>query len=144
MSDLQQTEVNENLALTINTNDLAESALASLRAESLKPDEIEILKQSYTIKEQTEILEFLAQNPSLTTLLKEVPEKIKNFFPNSGLFLEEVIDLEIPDDHKLVVFISPEYEPQQAFNKFKEFNKTWWLNVSKEVKDKLSIMTEYR
>ena len=50
--------------------------------------DIELLEQLYTWRGRTEILQFVDQYPFLVPVLLEAPQKIRQYFPDSGLFLE--------------------------------------------------------
>ncbi len=108
--------------------------------------EVQAIERLYEIgiTQQSEVLAYLGQSTFLLPLLQEAFQQIKIYLPESQLFLELVTDPEIPNDSKLVVFISPKDEPEPAFEKFKQFQKKWWLIASKQAKGQLYIMPEYR
>jgi hypothetical protein len=113
-------------------------------AFSIHQADIEALKQLYTFREQTEVLQFLKQYPFLIPVLLEAPEKIRHYFPDCQLFLEVSIDPEIIDYVLLVLSILINLDPDEAVDRLHQLDKDWWLNsTTHEVRRNLCTLLEY-
>jgi hypothetical protein len=113
-------------------------------AVTIPQADIEALMRSYTFREQDEVVQFLAQYPFLIPVLLEAPEKIRQYFPDSQLFLEVVPDAEVIDWVQLVLSILTNLEPYKAVNKLHQLDRDWWLNnTSHEIRKQLFTLLEY-
>jgi hypothetical protein len=113
-------------------------------AIAIAQTEVEALERSYTLREPQQVWEFLAKYPFLVPVLLEAPEKIKQYFPDSKLFLEVVPDPEIIDWVPLVLSINTTLDPDDAVDRQNQLDKDWWLNnTSHEVRKKLFTLLEY-
>ena len=113
-------------------------------AVSIPQANIEALKQLYTFRGYTEVLQFLEQYPFLVPVLLEAPDKIRHYFPDCQLFLEVSIDPEIIDYVLLVLSILMNLDPDEAVNRLHQLDKDWWLNnTTHEVRRNLCTLVEY-
>lgn len=113
-------------------------------AISIPQADIELLEQLYTFRGRTEILQFLDKYPFLVRVLLEAPEKIRQYFPDSGLFLEVVPDAEVIDWIMLVLSILINIDPNDVVDKLNQMNLDWWLkNTTHEVRRNLCTLLEY-
>ncbi len=113
-------------------------------AVSIPQTDIEALEQLYTLRGQTEVLQFLEQYPFLISVLLEAPEKIRHYFPDSQLFLEVSIDPEITDYAQMVLSILMNLDPYNAVARLNQLDMDWWLNnTSHEVRRQLFTLLEY-
>lgn len=105
--------------------------------------DIEALEQAYTFRGKDEIWQFLAKYPFLVPVLLEAPDKIRNYFPDSQLFLEVDIDAEVIDWMKLVLSICMKLDPDEATKRENQLDKQWWLDQPYEVRSKMFTTLEY-
>lgn len=105
--------------------------------------DIEALEHLYTFRGRTEILQFLDKYPFLVPVLLEAPEKIRNCFPESKLFLEVVPDAEVVDWVLLVLSILMKLEPDDAVDKLNQMDMEWWIHTPYEVRKNVCTILEY-
>lgn len=97
----------------------------------------------YIYRNFLEITEFLKDNLFLTPLLLQANEKIREYFPLSELVLEVVVDREDTNgEEELVIFICTNLSPEEALDKLEALYRDWWLDVSFDFKEKISINLE--
>jgi len=117
----------------------------SATAATTSLSERQFIEGRYRIKNKDEVFAFLDENPFLIPLLLEAQEKIEVYFRNSFVYLEMETDRELAPEPLLLVVISPNYQPEEAFQKFRLFSRVWWLDVAmKRTQNKLHIRIEYR
>ncbi len=112
-------------------------------AISIPQTDIELLEQLYTFRGRTEVLQFLAKYPFLVPVLLEAPEKIRQYFPDSGLFLEVIPDPETPDWVHLVLSILMKLDPDDAVDGLNQLDWNWGIHNSYEVQSKFFTTLEY-
>jgi hypothetical protein len=112
-------------------------------AVSISQSDIQVLEESYTLRGRTDILQFLDKYPFLLPVLLEAPEKIRQYFPDSQLFLEVVPDAEIIDWVHLVLSILINFNPYDAVQKLNQIDWDWGIHNSYEVRSKFFITLEY-
>jgi hypothetical protein len=94
----------------------------------------------YSVKKPTEVLQFLAINPHLESIVFEAHDRIRTYFEHEDLSLEVVSDSEDQDAH-LVILIKTRKSPQDIIEKLDRFDRGWWFEISKRknVGGKLSV-----
>jgi hypothetical protein len=103
------------------------------------------LGEIYSFDNESEVFAFLKSNQaSLVILLHDIHAQLLNYFPLAKTYLQVVTDPEIPDDVKLFVKISPQTEPDEAWERLKQFKREWWFSNSDRADGKLAITLEYR
>lgn len=112
-------------------------------AISIPQADIELLEQLYTFRGRTEVLQFLDQYPFLVRVLLEAPEKIRQYFPDSRLFLEVEQDPEAIDWIMLVLSILMNLDPNDAVDRLNQLDWNWGLHNSYEVRSKFFTTLEY-
>ena len=112
-------------------------------AIAISQADIEALEQLYTFRGRSEILEFLTQHPFLIPILLEAPKKIRQYFPDSQLFLEVERDPEVIDWIMLVLSILMKLDPNDAVDKLNQLDWNWGLHNSYEVRSKFITTLEY-
>jgi hypothetical protein len=105
--------------------------------------DLKTLEQFYTLRQKSEILQFLEKYPFLIPPLLEAPDKIHQHFPNAKLFLQVVDDPEIIDYVHLVLSILTNIDPDDAALKLNQVDKEWELNLSHEVQKRFFTAVEY-
>jgi len=112
-----------------------------------KPSEGEILKleKFYTLREKTQILQFIEKHPFLLPLLLETPNKIKCYFPDTPLILEIKIDPEAVsmEEEELALYIASEIDPDESTDKLCQLDQDWWEEVEIRSQGKLFINLGY-
>lgn len=110
---------------------------------SIPQTDIELLEQLYTFRGRTEVLQFLAKYPFLVPVLLEAPEKIRQYFPDSELFLEVEQDPQVIDWIMLVLSILMKLDPDDAVDRLNQLDWNWGLHNSYQVRSKFFTTLEY-
>ena len=106
--------------------------------------ELTLLSQLYNIREESEALEFLEDNPALIALVVEAHERVRDYFGSSTeLALEVITDPEAAEDYELVIFVRTNLSPDDAFSKLEQLDEEWWLDTSSDMREKLCIHVEF-
>jgi hypothetical protein len=107
--------------------------------------EISQLEKLYTLREPSQVLEFIEKHPFLLPLLLEAPNKIHSYFPHTPLILEVDIDPESSsmDDDQLAILIASEIDPEESVDKLCELNRDWAIDFQRLSRWKLLVMMGY-
>lgn len=124
---------------------MTELQTAELPIAKLSQAEIIQLEQLYTLREPSQVLEFIEKHPFLLPLLLEAPDKIKHYFPDTPLILEVDIDPESSsmDDDQLAILIASEIDPEESVDKLCELNRAWAIDIQRISQWKLLVMMGY-
>ncbi|MDB9512802.1 hypothetical protein PN499_16560 [Kamptonema animale CS-326] len=124
---------------------MTELQTAELPIAKLSPAEISQLEQLYTLREKSQVLEFIEKHPFLLPLLLEAPEKIKHYFPDTPLILEIKIDPEAVsmEEQELALYIASEIDPDESADKLFQFDRDGWEEVKIRSQEKLFINLGY-
>ena len=109
----------------------------------ITPGDIQILEELYTFRERRKVIGFLETYPFLVSLLLEAHYEVQEYFEGAQLFLEVFSDPEKIEKDELILYISTNLPPAEANRCLLEFDKNWWLKVSKLSHDKVCIDVEY-
>jgi len=135
------------MIITTNYDSLIESILGASWRETLSTYptlELETLERLYTLRRQSEVIEFLGDNPFLFPFLDEAYEQIRNYFGKSAqVGLEVITDPEVAREQELVIFIRTNLSPDEAFEKLEQLGEGWWLDAPFNVREKLCIDVEF-
>jgi len=101
--------------------------------------DIEKIFEDYNLINPDEIKIFLEQNTFLYEIIKLTPKKIKEYFPNSNLYLEIKSDIEIDSMKKLIVLIENDMELEEGKETLDTFYDDWWFDASLKTKAKMCI-----
>ena len=71
-------------------------------------------------------------------LLAEAHTQIRKYFPNS----ESYVKIDPDDEHRMLVAISAELEPDEAFKMLQDFDNKWWLDNLDRAQGRVSIYLE--
>jgi hypothetical protein len=110
---------------------------------NISPVDIESLEQLYRLRERSQVLEFINKHPFLLPVLLEAPAEIRQYFPDSQLFLEVVPDAEIPDWVHLVLSILMTLEPNDAVARLNQLDNDWSRSLPYQVHQKFFTILEY-
>ncbi len=97
------------------------------------------LKQLYVFNDSLEIIKYLNTKKYLISFLRDANQKIQEVFPNEKLELRIIYDPEITSWRKLTIDIHTLLDVDEAFDKLKELDNAWWLEVSSLVGNDLDI-----
>lgn len=137
----QLPETDQDAIATIIIEKIATKEISTL---TLSPADIESLEKLYTFRVRTKVLQVLQKYSFLVTTLQSVPDNIRNYFPDSQLFLEVVTDPEITDYLQLFILIATNIEPDEAMDRLDKFENDWWLHTPYEVRSLVCIDVEYQ
>ncbi len=143
----------EAIATVFQLPETEQDAIATLIIEKLaskKPapviipkTEIEAIERSYTLREKTEVIQFLENHPFLVPVLLEAPEKIRYYFPDEELFIQVDYDPENINYVQLVLSILTKITPDDAVDRLNKLDKNWSLSLSYQVREKFFTILEY-
>ena len=106
--------------------------------------DIETLEQLYSLRDKSEVLQFLEKYSFLVPALLEAPDKIRHHFPDEQLFLQVVPDPEIIDYVHLVLSILTERNPDDALSRLQKFDEDWLQPFPYTIKEHLITIAEFR
>jgi hypothetical protein len=104
--------------------------------EKLKDQALESL---YKVDYQAGVLEYLLDKPHLTSFILKAYEKIREIFTNEQLSLKTSFDPEIIDWKKLIIAIHTNLDADEAYDKLKILDNSWWIDASSTVGNDLDI-----
>lgn len=105
---------------------------------------LEALEQSFTLRDRSEVIKFLENNPSLFSVLQEAHKQIRKYFRRSPqIVLEVVSDPEIAEEQELAIFIRTNLPPSEASKKLGQLDEKWWLDISLDARKKICIDVEF-
>ena len=105
--------------------------------------QLRLLGLIYTFRQPEEVLRFLEGNKFLIPLLVEAYFKIRNYFPNSRVFLEIDTDPEELNNQQLIAVIVTNFSPDEVLYTLKQLDEDWWLDALDRAQRKLSINVEF-
>lgn len=97
------------------------------------------LKIIYILKNPVEVVKYLNEKKHLIYLLLDINQKIKEIFPNEKLVLKVLYDPEIAGWRKLLIDIHTLLNVDEAFEKLKILDESWWIDVSCNIGNDLEI-----
>ncbi len=122
-------------------NDVAELIDREIHAKTL--EQINVLAREYEIRNPSEVAGFLSENLFLLDLLKEIPEKIRDYFGDEqNLKLEFSFDPEDPNYHRLAVAIPTKMEVENSSSRLQKFDENWWFANERKSRSKILIDLE--
>ncbi len=138
-----QTETLENESKTLAPyNDVAELIDNKIHAAML--ESINFLAREYDIRNPSEVAKFLRENLFLFDLLKEIPQKIRDYFgEDQKLSLRMSYDPDFPQSSDLWVAILTKLSVDKVFPLLEKFDEEWWFDNSERTHCKLNIKLEY-
>lgn len=105
---------------------------------------IKALEKSYKFRNDDAVRTFLMEEPSAAVLLSEAYGRIREYFPDSEIFIEVVADPETSGENELVVSIATDLSPREAIERLDAFDEDWWLEASDRSKADICIKVEYK
>lgn len=101
------------------------------------------ITKKYIIHNKEEVSDFLYRHQELFLILLEAEKKIKEYFFNGQLSLKIITDPEIANWETLMITIHTQLEVDQAFDRLKQLDNDWWLDVFAQVGNKLNIHIDF-
>jgi hypothetical protein len=99
--------------------------------------------KKYIVDNQEEVSDFLYKHQELFLIVLEAEKKIKQYFLNDKLSLKIITDPEIANWENLIIIIQTKLDVDQAFDKLKQLDNDWWLDVFYLVGNKLNIHIDF-
>jgi hypothetical protein len=108
---------------------IQESAIKTTPFDDLIAD-FNKIRTLYTVEEPLESFKIIIEQEAIALLILEAYSKIRELFPTERLGLEVKTDPEIANWRSLWITIYTKLEVEEAFEKLKNLDRTWWLNAS--------------
>jgi hypothetical protein len=108
---------------------IQESAIKTTPFDDLIAD-FNKIRTLYTVEEPLEAFKLIVEQEVIMSLILEAHSKIRELFPTERLGLEVKTDPEIANWRSLWITIYTKLEVEEAFEKLKNLDRTWWLNAS--------------
>ncbi len=106
--------------------------------------EFSSLARCYEIAKVEDVKGFISRNSFLTPLLKEIPNKIYQYFGSSQkLALEVLHEPDFPQSSELWILVLTELSAKEARSIMNKFDKDWWLKNLYKADCKLNVGIEY-
>ena len=88
------------------------------------------IKSLYAVENPVESFKIIIEQEVMVSLILEAHSKIRELFPTERLGLEVKTDPEIANWRSLWITIYTKLEVEEAFEKLKTLDRTWWLDAS--------------
>ena len=96
----------------------------------------------YEIPDPDKVEQFIAQNPDLNSILEDAPIYIDKIFgEDNNKVLEIHSDPEAEWDELFLIIQTP-YSPQENIILEKKLFDSWFVNISRQVKNKFNFIAE--
>jgi hypothetical protein len=96
-------------------------------------------KEFFQLENLDSILEFVAANPKLVSIIDELPSRVKNYFPEARLYMQFSPAFNEEDTSQLLVYLITSQEYDQARINFKALDEQWWLDTFIEAEGNINI-----
>lgn len=88
------------------------------------------IRSLYTVEEPLETFKLIIEQEVMLSLILEAHSKVRELFPTERLALEVKTDPEIANWRSLWMTIYTKLEVDEALEKLKILDRTWWLDAS--------------
>jgi hypothetical protein len=88
------------------------------------------IRSLYAVEDPLEAFKLIIDQEVMVSLILEAHSKIRELFPSERLGLEVKTDPEIANWRSLWITIYTKLEVNEAFEKLKILDRTWWLDAS--------------
>lgn len=105
---------------------------------SIKLTELNI-NELFTIRNQSEVLDFLEKNPDMIPVLRESYDKVKEYFPQSNLTLDLMADSDWPHKSHLIIWIKSNSDINEALSTLERMDEEWTYNLPDNVVSSLTL-----
>ena len=101
------------------------------------------ITKKYIVYNQREVFNFLYNHQKLFSILLEAEKNIKEYFFIEQLSLKIINDPEIANWENLMITIHTKLDIDQAFDRLKQLDNDWWIDIFSEVDNKLNIHIDF-
>jgi hypothetical protein len=108
---------------------IQESAITTTPFDALIAD-FNKIRTLYAVEDPLEAFKLIIEQEVMVGLILEAHSHIKELFPSERLGLEVKTDPEIANWRSLWITIYTKLEVEEAFEKLKILDRTWWLDAS--------------
>ena len=108
---------------------IQESAITTTPFDALIAD-FNKIRTLYAVEEPLEAFKLIIEQEVMLGLILEAHSQIRVLFPSERLGLEVKTDPEIANWRSLWITIYTKLEVEEAFEKLKTLDRTWWLDAS--------------
>ena len=102
-----------------------------------------LFKDKYILFDSNKILQYLQSKRELIPFLLEAERQIRKVFISEKLVLKFIYDPEIINWTKLIVAIHTNLDANEAFDKLKLLDHSWWLEASYSINNDLDIHIDF-
>ena len=88
------------------------------------------IRSLYAVEDPLEAFKLIIEQEAIALLILAAHSKIRELFPTERLGLEVKTDPEIANWRSLWITIYTKLEVEEAFEKLKILDRTWWLDAS--------------
>jgi hypothetical protein len=88
------------------------------------------IRSLYIVEDPLESFKIIIEQEAIALLILEAHSHIRELFPTERLGLEVKTDPEIANWRSLWITIYTKLEVEEAFEKLKILDRTWWLDAS--------------
>lgn len=122
---------------------LSQEQIAKSQTKAID-EKFDSLSQNYEIAKFEEVKNFLLKNRFLILLLKEIPNKIYEYYGNDQkISLEVFYEPDFPQSSKLWVTVLTKLAAEEARSIMDKIDEDWWLENIDRAKCKLNIGIDY-
>ena len=108
---------------------IQESAIKTTPFDDLIAD-FNKIRTLYAVEDPLEAFKLIIEQEVIVSLILEAHSQIRVLFPSERLGLEVKTDPEIANWRSLWITIYTKLEVEEAFEKLKTLDRTWWLDAS--------------
>ena len=108
---------------------IQESAITTTPFDALIAD-FNKIRTLYAVEDPLEAFKLIIEQEVIVSLILEAHSQIRVLFPSERLGLEVKTDPEIANWRSLWITIYTKLEVEEAFEKLKILDRTWWLDAS--------------
>jgi len=108
---------------------IQESAITTTPFDALIAD-FNKIRTLYAVEDPLEAFKLIIEQEVIVSLILEAHSQIRVLFPSERLGLEVKTDPEIANWRSLWITIYTKLEVEEAFEKLKSLDRTWWLDAS--------------
>jgi hypothetical protein len=101
------------------------------------------IRKKYIIHNEEEVSDFLYKHQELFFIILEAEKQIRKHFLNDRLSLKIITDPEIANWKNLMITIHTKLDVDQAFDRLKQLDNDWWLDIFSQVGNKLNIHIDF-
>lgn len=101
------------------------------------------IEEEYILNDAWKIFKYLHEKQNIAYFLLSAPPKIAEIFTNEKLELKFLYDPEIVGWKQLTIAIHTDLDGDEAFERIKLLDDSWWLDASEIVDNELGINIDF-